>query len=162
MDIYSPRSTIKLVLSVFSFFFAVVFSIMAFAVDFNRTTFSAIVVVALAFFGVALWLFFSYFNRYVLLHVDEEGVFTMYQFYLPWKYIHSFYIKDDAFIEIKIVDNEKYLAEMDPDIYSAYYDEIELAHIHGHELFYFPVAAMALEPEQVLRFLNRGMEKYKK
>jgi len=162
VDIYSKRNFGKIALSFILFISAVAIGLFAFSSDMNQTVFSTAVVCALLLLACSIWAFYNYFERQLLLHVDEEGVLTMYQFYLPWEYIESFYIKDDAFLEIKLYDNDKYVAEMDPDIHAAYYDEIEVSNIHGHELFFFPVTFMDLECDAVLSFFNTALKKYKK
>lgn len=166
MDIYAPRSIGKLIFSILLATFGVFLAVLCFTTEMDRSSFSSLVVFAIALFGVSLWLFVSYFNIEVILHADEEGIFTMYQFYLPWEYIDKFYVRElengTKFVEIKLLDNEKYISEMDQDIYTAYYDEIEAAMMHGHEVFYFPVTYMDLDDQRVIKFLSTAREKYTK
>ena len=166
MDIYAPRSVGKMLLAIFLGTVAVCLLLVAFMGGLDQSLFSASVLFSLIFFGLSAWAIFSYFENHVILHADEQGILTMYQFYLPWEYVDEIYVKEtengNEFIEIKVFDKEKYVREMDHDAYTAYYDEMEMAMMHGHEIFYFPVTYMDLTGEQVLNFLNTARKKYGK
>ena len=166
MDIYAPRSVGKIFLAVFLGVVAICLLTVAFIGDLDQSLFSASVLFSLVFFALSGWAVFSYFELHVILHADEMGILTMYQFYLPWEYIEEIYVKEtesgNEFIEIKVFDKEKYVKEMDHDSYTAYYDEIEMAMLHGHEMFYFPVTYMGLSGEQVLTFLTTAQKNYSK
>ncbi len=166
MDIYAPRNPGKIFLGIFLAIIGATIGVVGFTVDMTQSMFSASVVSGLLLLGTAAWAFISYFSLEVVLHADEAGVFTMYQFYLPWKHIDKFYIREteegNVFLEIKVKDDKKYLEEMDHDLYSIYYDEMELAALHGHELFYFPVSYMDLDGDEVLKFFEDAKKKYEK
>ena len=166
MDIYEKKNPGRLVFSVIFAIIAAILIATAFTVPVKQYQLTLIMICAFAFIAVAIFFFFTYFTQHVILHVDEEGILTRYLFYLPWKYVDGFYINEvdeQEFLEIRLIDNEKYLSEMDPDLYSAYYDDMEIAHSHhGHELFFFPITYMGLSAEEALNFFTEAKKKYAK
>lgn len=162
MEICAPRRPLRIVLSFFLIILAFVVFYFSFTLELKAYQSSLGILVALGFLIGATVAFFSYFSQPVLLQVSEEGVLTMYLFYLPWEFIEEFYIRDDFFVEIKLKDNEKYLEQLDRDLYCSHYDEMEIGMLHGHEMFFFPVEYMGLSCQVVLDFLNGAKAKYSK
>ena len=162
MEIYEQPNRLKLILAIV----AAALGVFLIAVSFydKAASFASglTVVVALGLFVLSVLLFWSYFNRALLLRADESGVLTMFLFYLPWSEIDGFYLKDDSFIEIRLKDADAYIENMDRDLYVIYYDEIESAQNHGHEPFFFPVSHMGLDPQTTLNFFETARKNYDK
>ncbi len=103
----------------------------------------------------------SCFKRDVALHADENGILSVYCFYIPWEHIEKVYTRSGDytfFLEIKIKDRDKFLASLDRDLYDAYTDELDDNLVAGHEMFFFELDGVKTKGEDIVKTIM-GMKK---
>ena len=120
---------------------------------------------AIVFFVFTVLLALNILRRDVALYANEQGILSNYCFFIPWDNIDHVYARAgdfSYFLEVKIKDNDKFLNELDRDIYDAFADDLDDNLLAGHEMFYFELDFLTMSSDEIVAKLNEMQKFYTK